>query len=60
LTLEEAKLYLSEGHFAPGSMKPKIESIIRYLEQGGKEALITNPANISRALDGQTGTKIIA
>jgi carbamate kinase len=60
LTLEEAKLYLSEGHFAPGSMKPKIESIIRYLEQGGKEALITNPANISRALDGKTGTKIIA
>ena len=58
MTLEEAKRYLAEGHFAKGSMGPKIEAIIRYLEHGGKEALITNPENIARALEGKTGTRI--
>ena len=60
LTLAEAKQYLAEGHFAKGSMGPKIEAIIRYLESGGKEALITDPANIERALQGKTGTRIVA
>jgi carbamate kinase len=60
MTLAEAKQYLEEGHFAKGSMKPKIEAIIGYLEQGGKEALITNPENIGRALKGETGTSILA
>lgn len=59
LTLAEAKQYLAEGHFAKGSMGPKIEAIIRYLESGGKEALITDPANIERALQGKTGTRIV-
>lgn len=58
MTLAEAHQYLEEGHFAPGSMKPKIEAIISYLEQGGKQALITNPPNIERALAGETGTWI--
>lgn len=58
LTMEEARTYLGEGHFAKGSMGPKIEAIIKYLEQGGKEALITNPENIERALEGKTGTRI--
>jgi carbamate kinase len=58
MTLEEAKRYLGEGHFAKGSMGPKIEAIIRYLEHGGKAALITNPENIARALEGKTGTRI--
>ncbi|HET6847090.1 MAG TPA: carbamate kinase [Anaerolineales bacterium] len=57
LTLGEAKAYLSEGkHFAKGSMAPKIQAIIRFLENGGKQALITNPENIGRALKGETGT----
>ena len=58
--LAEAKKYLAEGkHFAKGSMAPKIEAIIRFLEGGGKQALITNPDNIGRALKGETGTLIV-
>lgn len=59
MTLAEAKAYLQAGHFAKGSMAPKIQAIISYLEQGGKEALITNPENIERALAGVTGTRIV-
>jgi carbamate kinase len=60
ITLSEAKKYLSEGnHFAKGSMAPKIQAIIWFLESGGKEALITNPENIGRALRGETGTWIV-
>ncbi len=60
MTLAEAKAYLAEGtHFAKGSMAPKIQAIIWYLEAmpNGK-ALITNPENIGRALKGETGTWI--
>jgi len=61
ITLAEAKQYLAEGkHFAKGSMAPKIQAIIWYLEAGGKEAIITNPENIGRALRGETGTHIVA
>lgn len=56
LTVAEAKEFMEEGHFAEGSMKPKIEAVIQFLEKGGKQALITNPANIARALAGETGT----
>jgi carbamate kinase len=60
MTLAEAKAYLAEGkHFAKGSMAPKIQAIIRFLENGGKQALITNPENIGRALKGQTGTWVV-
>jgi carbamate kinase len=60
MTLSEAKQYLDEGiHFAKGSMAPKIQAIIWYLEGGGKQALITNPENIGRALNGETGTWIV-
>jgi carbamate kinase len=60
MTLEEAKAYLAEGtHFAKGSMAPKIQAIIWFLEAGGKQAIITNPENISRALKGETGTWIV-
>jgi len=60
ITLDEAKQYLAEGtHFAKGSMAPKIQAIIRFLESGGKQALITNPENIGRALKGETGTLIV-
>jgi carbamate kinase len=59
LTLSEVKKYLAEGtHFAKGSMAPKIQAIIWYLEAGGKKAIITNPENIGRALKGETGTVI--
>ncbi len=56
MTLAEAKKYLAEGtHFAKGSMAPKMQAIIWFLEAGGKQALITNPENIGRALRGETG-----
>jgi carbamate kinase len=60
MTLSEAKAYLAEGtHFAKGSMAPKMQAIIWFLESGGKQALITNPENIGRALKGETGTWIV-
>ena len=60
ITLSEAKKYLAEGtHFAKGSMAPKVQAIIRFLEAGGKQAIITNPENIGRALKGETGTWIV-
>lgn len=61
LTLAEAQQYLAEGrHFAKGSMAPKIQAIIWYLEAGGKHAIITNPENIGRALRGETGTHFVS
>ena len=59
MTVAEAKQYIKEGHFAPGSMLPKIQAIIEFLENGGKQALITDPEHIGEALDGKTGTWII-
>lgn len=59
MNLAEAKQYLSEGiHFGTGSMAPKIQAVIQYLEAGGKKALITNPENIGRAMRQETGTII--
>ena len=61
MTLAEAKERLAEGrHFAEGSMAPKITAVIKFLEQGGKTAIITDPANVERALHGETGTRIEA
>jgi len=59
-TLAEVKQYLAEGgHFAEGSMAPKMRAVVQFMEAGGKEALITNPANIERAMAGETGTRIV-
>jgi carbamate kinase len=59
MTVAEARQYMAEGHFAPGSMKPKIEACIDFLEHGGKKAIITDPANVARAIAGETGTHIV-
>ena len=59
VTLAEARKYLSDGHFAKGSMEPKVQAIIGYLEKGGKEAIVTTPENIGRALNDETGTRFI-
>jgi carbamate kinase len=56
--LSEIKRYLGEGHFKPGSMKPKIEAIIQFLEGGGEKAIITSPENLLRAVRGEAGTTI--
>jgi len=57
-TVSELKDYLKDGHFAPGSMGPKIRAVIRFLEGGGKEALITSPEYLKEALLGRRGTRI--
>lgn len=59
VTLEEAKRYMAEGHFAKGSMAPKVEAAIKFLEAGGSEAIITNPENLSKAVKGQAGTHFV-
>jgi len=59
-TLAEVKQYLAEGgHFAEGSMAPKMRAVVQFLDGGGKEALITNPVNLERAMAGETGTRIV-
>ena len=59
MTIAEAKEYIDAGHFAPGSMLPKVEACILFIENGGGKALITDPPNIPRALEGETGTWIV-
>jgi len=58
MNIAEARKYIEEGHFAKGSMLPKIQAIVRFLEAGGKEAIVTNPESLERALKGETGTHI--
>ena len=58
VSLPEIKRYLGEGHFKPGSMKPKIEAIINFLENGGEKAIITSPENLLSAFKGKAGTTI--
>ncbi|NQV57570.1 MAG: carbamate kinase [Rhodospirillales bacterium] len=57
VNLDDAKRYLAEDQFDAGSMGPKVEAMVHYLEQGGGEGVITNPQNLDRALDGQSGTR---
>jgi len=59
MTAAEARQYIAEGHFAKGSMLPKIQAILKYLDNGGKKALITDPAHTKDALNGKTGTWIL-
>lgn len=58
VTLAELKEYMEAGHFKPGSMLPKVQAVIRYIEGGGDHAIITDPANIDRALAEETGTHV--
>jgi carbamate kinase len=60
MTLSEARRYLDAGdNFATGSMAPKIQACIWYLERGGGEAIVTNPENLERAVAGEAGTRIV-
>jgi carbamate kinase len=61
ITLSEAKAYLAEGtHFAKGSMAPKIQAVIWFMEANSNaQALITNPQNLGRAIKGETGTWVV-
>lgn len=57
LTVAEARRYLAEGHFAPGTMRPKVEAAIDFLERGGQRAVVTAPGGILRAWSGRGGTE---
>jgi carbamate kinase len=59
MSVAEAEKYIQEGQFAPGSMLPKIQAIVNFIKETGKKALITDPPNIKRALNGETGTWIV-
>ena len=59
ITLSQAKQYLKEGHFPPGSMGPKILSAIRFLESGGKSVIITTSEKLESALENKAGTRIV-
>ncbi len=60
LNLADAKKYMDEGHFPKGSMGPKIQAAINFIERGGEEVIITSIDNTAEALKGQAGTRIIA
>jgi carbamate kinase len=59
MTVAEAKEYMEQGQFAPGSMKPKIQAAIDFLEHGGKEVIITQPHLLGEAIRGENGTHIV-
>ena len=60
ITAAEAKEYLDAGHFAPGSMAPKIQAALDFLGRGGKEVVITSPENLKEAVLNGKGTHITA
>lgn len=59
MTVAECRKYLDEGHFAAGSMRPKIEAAVSFLEAGGEEVIITLPHHLGRAVQGTHGTHIV-
>ncbi len=59
ITVSEAAGYLADGEFPRGSMGPKVEAAITFLERGGEEVLITSPASLEQAIRGETGTRIV-
>lgn len=59
MTVAQAKKYMNEGQFPKGSMGPKIEAAVSYIEKGGKQVIITSIDKVEAALNGETGTKIV-
>ncbi len=58
VTVAELEKYCEEGHFKPGSMLPKCQAIIKFIKNGGKHAIITNPENLAKAVKGEAGTHV--
>jgi len=58
VTVGELEKYCEEGHFKPGSMLPKCQAIIKFIKNGGKHAIITNPENLAKAVKGEAGTHV--
>ena len=59
MTVDEAQKYFDQGHFAAGSMGPKVKAAIKFIRSGGKRVIITHPFKILEALEGKTGTLIV-
>lgn len=59
MTAAEARRYMAEGHFRPGSMAPKVEAAIRFVEQGGRMAIIASLERAAEALRGEAGTAVV-
>jgi carbamate kinase len=59
LSFDQARKYLAEGEFPPGSMGPKIEAALEFLEAGGRFAIVTSPELLAAALRGRAGTQIL-
>jgi len=57
---EEARRHLADGQFPPGSMGPKVQAALGYLESGGREVLIAHPDRLSDAIAGGSGTRLMA
>jgi len=60
MTVAEARGYLAEGQFPPGSMGPKVDAAAQFIEAGGREAVISSLERAGDALAGRTGTRIVA
>ncbi len=60
MTVQEARKYLEDGHFPAGSMGPKIQAAINFIEAGGKEVIIGSIEKMAEAVEGKTGTRIVA
>ena len=58
ITAGQARVYMAQGHFARGSMLPKIEAMVEFVEATGHEGIITDPAHLAEALEGEAGTHI--
>jgi carbamate kinase len=54
----ELRAHSEAGHFAPGSMGPKVDAVLRYLERGGRRAIVTLPEHVAEALAGEAGTNV--
>lgn len=59
MTVSEAKRYLAEGHFAKGSMEPKVKACVRFVEAGGERAVIASLNQAEAALEGRAGTQVV-
>ncbi len=59
VTAAQMEQYLAAGHFPPGNMGPKVESVLHFLESGGREAVITSFEHLCEAVAGSAGTRIV-
>ena len=59
VTVSELRSYAAEGHFASGSMGPKVDAACRFVEQGGARAIITDLAHLGAAIRGDGGTVVV-